>query len=453
MDPSYAYSFGFLAAMIPAGYVLVRLPLIRRFYLPTALGAGLLILILGPQVIGKYAPELQIPVENYELWSKLPAHLINIVFAGLLLAKPVLSLKKMWRLAGPQVAFGQMMAWGQYALGGLLALLVLIPFFNMPAISGALIEISFEGGHGTVAGMTPVFKELGFEDGQQMATALATMSLLTALLSGIILINWGRRRGHLRPGNVVQVVRNQIYHRQIIVNLHKKGIRLRQHITPWRLVSHLALIGMGVLFGWLIRQGFIIFEQLTWGQGESVVFHYVPLFSFCMFGGIIAQFLWRRLKIEISREMVEIITAVALTLLIATAIGTMSLEFHSAQAASLGLLYLTGVIWILASFVLLAKRMFKRYWFQNAIIDMGQSMGMTATGLLFAQMTDPKNRTNAVEAFGYKQLMFEPLMGGGMITALSMPIIMLIGLPLFTAICAVIAIAWMLAGLLYFGKR
>ena len=453
MDSAHVFAIGLLALSIPAGYILVRLPLIRRFYLPTALGAGLIILIFGPQIAGQYFPQFQLPDQSYALWSTLPSMLINIVFAGLLLAKPVLSLKKMWSLAGPQVAFGQMMAWGQYALGGLLALFVLIPMFGMPAVSGALIEISFEGGHGTVAGMTPVFQELGFSDGQQIATALATASLLTALISGIILINWGRARGHLRPGGVVQVMRNQVYHRQIIAKLHEKGIRLRQHITPGRLINHLLLFGMGIALGWVIRQGFILIEQLTWGQGESVFFHYVPLFSFCMFGGIIAQWLWRRMKIEISREMVELITSLSLTLLIATAIGTMSLDFESTQVAAMGLLYLTGVIWILASFMLLARRMFKRYWFQNAIIDMGQSMGMTATGLLFAQMTDPKNRTNAVEAFGYKQLMFEPFMGGGMITALSMPIIMILGLPIFTVICAVLTVIWMLAGLLYFGKR
>ena len=78
---------------------------------------------------------------------------------------------------------------------------------------------------------------------------------------------------------------------------------------------------------------------------------------------------------------------------------------------------------------------------------------MTATGLLFAQMVDPKNKTNVVEAFGYKQLMFEPLMGGGIVTALSMPIIMTVGLPLFTAVCAGIMVFWLLVGLLYFGRK
>ena len=109
-------------------------------------------------------------------------------------------------------------------------------------------------------------------------------------------------------------------------------------------------------------------------------------------------------------------------------------------------------MWIMFAFIVLARRMFKRYWFQNAIISFGQAMGMTATGLLFAQMVDPKNRTNAVEAFGYKQLMFEPLMGGGIVTALSMPFILLIGLPLFTAICAGIMVFWLLLGLLHFGR-
>lgn len=453
MDSAYVYAIGLLGLILPAGYILVRLPIIKKIYLPSALGAGLLLLALGPQIAGQYFPQLQLPAETYALWSSWPSMLINIVFAGLLLAKPILSLKKMWSLAGPQVAFGQMMAWGQYALGGLLTLLVLIPFFGMPAISGALIEISFEGGHGTVAGMTPVFHKLGFEDGQQIATALATGSLLTALVSGIILINWGKRTGHLRPGGLVQIARNKAYHRQIIDKLHERGIRLRQHATPLRLFSHLLLFAVGILAGWLIQQGFILLEQATWGNGQSVFFRYVPLFSFCMFGGVLAQWLWRKLRIEISREIVDLIVALALTLLITTAIGTMSLDFGSNQVVVMSLLYLTGVIWILASFILLARRMFKRYWFQNAIIDMGQSMGMTATGLLFAQMVDPKNRTNAVEAFGYKQLMFEPFMGGGIVTALSMPIIMFIGLPIFTTVCLMLTIAWMLAGLLYFGRR
>ena len=116
-----------------------------------------MILVFGPQVAGEYFPQWQIPSEMYELWGVLPTYMINLVFAGLFLGKPLLSLKKMWKLAGPQVAFGQTMAWGQYVVAGLLTLLVLMPVFGMPAITAALLEVSFTGGHGTVAGMAPVF--------------------------------------------------------------------------------------------------------------------------------------------------------------------------------------------------------------------------------------------------------------------------------------------------------
>lgn len=442
-----------LIGAIIGGYILARLPLIRKLFIPTSLAAGLLLLILGPQIAGVHFPAFQIPKEFYDMWQVLPKYMITLVFAGLFLGKPLISLKNMWKLAEPQVAFGQTIAWGQYVIAGLLTLTVLIPLFNMPEFSAALLEISFEGGHGTVAGMTPVFQDLNFEEGRQIATGLATASLLTALITGVILINWARRRGHIKSGTPVQIARNKVYYHTIVAEIRKKGVSFRKVVTLRSLVLHLALLLVGVGIGWLIHQGLLLIEARLWGASGHKFFAYVPLFTFAMFGGMAAQFIWRKLGGIINREVVDLITTLTLTLLIMAAIGTMSLEFLVSNAAVFGLLYAAGVIWILFAFFFLAQKMFKRYWFQNAIISYGQAMGMTATGLLFAQMVDPKNKTNAVEGFGYKQLMFEPLMGGGLVTALSMPIIILIGLPLFTLICAGIMLFWLLLGLIAFGRK
>lgn len=449
----YAFATLILVGAVIGGYVLARLPLVRRLFIPTSLAAGLLLLVFGPQIAGQHFPAMQIPAEYYSEWAQLPKYMITLVFAGLFLGKPLLSLKKMWALAGPQVAFGQTVAWGQYVAAGIVTMLLLIPLFGMPAITASILEISFEGGHGTVAGMTPVFNDLHFEDGRQIATGLATASLLTALISGIILINWARRRGHISAGGPAAVARNKVYYHGIVAELRKKGVSFRKVVTFRTLVSHVVLLLAGVAIGWLIHQGLLLVESQFWGKNGHKFFAYVPLFTFAMFGGMIAQLIWRKLGFKIVREMVEIISTVTLTLLIMAAIGTMSLEFLVNDAAVFGILYATGVLWILFAFFVLAKRMFQRYWFQNAIISYGQGMGMTATGLLFAQMVDPKNRTNAIEGFGYKQLMFEPLMGGGLVTALSMPLILLLGLPLFTAICAGIMIFWLCIGLLVFGRK
>lgn len=442
-----------LVLAIVVGYAVARLPLIRQLYIPTSLIAGLLLLVLSPQIAGVYFPTIQVPAEYYNIWGELPKHLIVLVFAGLFLGKPLLSIKKMWKLAGPQVAFGQTVAWGQYVMAGIVTMLILIPLFNMPPFTAALLEISFEGGHGTVAGMTPVFQGLDFESGQQIATGLATASLVSALVIGIILINWAKRKGHLKTGSIIRVARNKVYYHAILAEIRKKGVAVRKTVTPKLLASHIILLLAGVLFGWLIHQSLLLLEASTWGRDGVRFFGYVPLFTFAIFGGMIAQIFWRRLGFTIVREVVELISAFTLTLLIVTAVGTMSLEFLVNDAGVFVALYLTGVVWILFAFAFLARKMFKRYWFQNAIISFGQGMGMTATGLLFAQMVDPKNRTNAVEAFGYKQLMFEPIVGGGLMTALSMPLILLIGLPLFTAICAAVMLFWLFIGLVVFGRK
>ena len=451
---SYAliYSVVMLAAVFVVGYLVARAPFVRRFYLPTALVAGLILLFLSPQVMGNINEELQLSSAFYEIWRQAPKYLINVVFACLFLAHPMMPIKKIWKTAGPQVAFGQMMAWGQYFFAGLMVVFILGPFFGMPPITASLLEISFEGGHGTVAGMSGVFDELNFADGKAIANGLATASLITSLILGLILINWGKRKGHLRPGGLIKIARNKVYYHKIISDLHDKGITLREHLTPKRIFSHILLALSAVGLGFLIHAALSQLEALTWGKAGVVIMPFLPLFTFCMIGGMLVGEFARKMGMKISRTIVDLLSSIALSGLIMTAIGTMSLSFLDAHAEVFGLLYLTGVVWILFSFIFLARKMFPEYWFQNAIISFGQSMGMTATGLLFAQMVDPKNRTNAVESFGYKQLLFEPLMGGGIVTALSMPVIMVVGLPAFTAVCGVITVGWLMLGLVHFGS-
>ncbi|MFP3440915.1 hypothetical protein R0K18_24585, partial [Pantoea sp. SIMBA_133] len=99
-----------------------------------------------------------------EVWSALPGLMINVVFASLFLGATMPKLRDIWTFGGPQLAFGWAIGWGQYVIGLLVAIFILTPFFDIPAMAGALIEVAFEGGHGTAAGMASTFEELGFEE-------------------------------------------------------------------------------------------------------------------------------------------------------------------------------------------------------------------------------------------------------------------------------------------------
>lgn len=56
---------------------------------------------------------------------------------------------------------GSTFSFGQFALGGLAVLLILGPVFGLSPAAGAAIEMSFAGGHGTVAGMTQLLYDVG----------------------------------------------------------------------------------------------------------------------------------------------------------------------------------------------------------------------------------------------------------------------------------------------------
>jgi len=419
---------------------------LQRYFIPSALLAGLLGLILGPQVLHVISGQ----VTDY--WATLPKYLITVVFAGLFLGKTIPSRKELWRLSGPMLSFGNTLAWGQYVIGIGLTALVLTPLFGANPLAGSLIEIGFEGGHGTAAGLAPSFQQLGWPQGTDIALTLATISLIGAILSGVILINWrNRRHGYLIDEKVWKE------QRRILIRSGYNLVRFGQKINtnPKSILLNITA------FAFAIGIGIGMFEALQYIE-EAVLVHwttlrfipYVPLFPFAMIGGLIVQFSLRKLKLQhlVQRHTIQVISTIALDVLIASAVATISLATVKDNLAIVIILSVAGIAWILGCFAFLAPRMFPKYWFENGITNTGQSMGMTATGLLMNRLSDPTNQSKAREAFAYKQLAFEPFMGGGLITATAAIVIAELGSGLAFVGAFVFMTFWLVLGLVL-GKR
>ncbi|MBE9042186.1 sodium:glutamate symporter, partial [Oscillatoriales cyanobacterium LEGE 11467] len=103
-------------------------------------------------------------------------------------------------------------------------------------------------------------------------------------------------------------------------------------------------------------------------------------------------------------------------------------------------------------FIFLAPRILPTYWFERGLGDMGQSMGVTATGILLLRMVDPENRSGAFESFAYKQLFFEPIVGGGLYTAAAPALIARLGPVTMLWINLGVLAAWLAFGMLSFRK-
>jgi glutamate:Na+ symporter, ESS family len=171
-----------------------RLRWLRRLGLPEALVAGLLGLLIGP-----FSPFKIFPEQVYTVWNQIPGVLISVVFATLFLGRALPSRSVLWQRAASQTAFGMVLGFGQYLVGGLVVWLVLRPLLGVNPLMACLIEVGFEGGHGTAAGMGPTFQSLGLASGEALGLAMATMGVLAAVLIGSSLVVLGRRKRWLLP--------------------------------------------------------------------------------------------------------------------------------------------------------------------------------------------------------------------------------------------------------------
>ncbi|GAA4475101.1 sodium/glutamate symporter [Enteractinococcus fodinae] len=435
----------------------------QKLFLPVSLIAGFIALIVGPQVLGRLGGWLGwdgltegglFGAEVMSVWSEIPGLLISVVFAALFLGSAIPSPKRAVTLLGPQLSLGFTFASGQYVIGMLLAVLILVPLFNVSPMFGALIEIGFEGGHGTAAGMAPVMTELGFEEGGDLALVMATVGILSGVIVGVIAVNWAARRGH---SETLDVKSNQdpeiaqgFYHR----DQPSGGAQTVRSESLDTLTLHIGIIAVAIIIGQGILSGLQAVEQWLWADSIEI-FAYVPLFPLAMLGGVIIQLVADKTGLAnlIDRGTMERIQGLALDTLIIAALATLSLDAIANNIGPFAILAIAGIAWNVFVLFFLAPRFIQSYWFERGIADFGQSMGVTATGLLLLRMADPKQESPAYEAFGYKQLAFEPFFGGGLVTAASIPLIVQLGPYPLLIVMAVVLVGSILTGLFYFGKR
>lgn len=459
------------AALLLLGVVLVVAKLIRlhtrwvqKLFLPSSIIGGFLALFLGPEILGRLANLFGYDGwtdgglfggDVLEVWSSLPGLLISVVFATLFLGERIPSPRRAATLVGPQLSFGVALGAGQYVIGLLLAVLLLTPVFGIDPMAGALIEISFEGGHGTAAGMRESMEDLGFPEGADLALGLATVGIVSGIVIGVGLVNWAVRTGktHFLEGSAQTSVEEQrgLYLKE---EQHPAATMTVRASSVEPLAIHFSIVAVAILIGYLILQALQLVENALWVDSVELFAH-VPLFPLAMLGGVIVQLFIDRFDRTglVDRLMMIRIQGLALDLLIISALATLSLQAITANLGPFLILAGAGIAWNVLALVVIARRIIPQYWFERGIGDFGQSMGVTATGLILMRIADPEAKSPAFEAFGYKQLLFEPFFGGGLVTAASIPLIAEFGpTPFLLAMIALLVFA-LATGLLYFGRQ
>jgi ESS family glutamate:Na+ symporter len=449
---TFALALALLLVLLSAGTLVGRGVGVHQWGIPEALLAGALGLLVAPA-----GPLPLIPAAVIRLWDQLPLVLLTLVFGTLLLGKPLPRPGGLWRPLSAQVLLALTLGFGQYLVAGLAVLLVLQPLLHVSPVMACLIEVAYEGGHGSAAAMGPTYERLGVEGGTALGLAMATVGLLASTAVGGVLVVLARRLGWLRQGGAhgegpppaataaadagtgtalaaVEAPPGQAPPGQAAPGLATQ-------VAAW--LVNLALTGLAVGIGCLLL-ALLRAPAARLGGGYTLVIDTLPVFPLALVGSLLMRLLLERSGRAgmVSGPIQGRIGTLSADLLIAAATACLDLSLLARDWLPLSVLASAGLVWNLAVVLLLGRRILPAPWFERGIIEFGQATGVAASGLLLLSMADPDDEGNAITPFSIKQLLLQPLLAGGVITVVMPLLVESLGLPLWTALCgAVVAVS------------
>ncbi len=458
-----ALALAVLGLLLAIGRALGPILGLQRLGLPAAVLAGLLGLLIGP-----HGPWPILPTTIETLWARLPTVLLTLVFATLMLGRPLPAIRSLWRPAAAQTLLGLTLGFGQYLVGALTVLLVLQPWLGVNPLMACLIEVGFEGGHGSAAVMGPIYADLGFSEGNDLGLGMATVGLLASTVLGGLLVLLAQRCGWLlsrqpNPGGTLGLDGSDpsgTGDARLAAGTHQPSCALPERrpqawssdLRAW--LVNLGLAGLAVATGVLMQWG-IDWSAAPLEGTAKVVIDALPVYPLALAGSLLMRLVLERsgtATLACPRMQVSI-GGLATDLLITAAMAGLDLPQLAHSWLPLSVLATAGLAWNLLVVIVLAPRILPLDWFERAVIEFGQATGVAASGLLLLGMADPDNRSDALPAFSIKQLLLQPVLAGGLITVAAPLAVQAWGLPIWSEVCLAMTALWITLALLLAGSQ
>ena len=396
---------------------------LERFGLPIAVISGIAGISIGPfglvHVLSK---------ETINVWSNFPTPLLSLVFATLMMGRPVPNINGLVRPIVNQFLLALSLGFGQFFVGGLVVKYLLSPSMETNPLMGCLIEVGFEGGHGAATIIGESFTRLGFSDGLDLGLAMATVGLLSSSLLGSIFIFLGRTLGLSDTAEIVEKKDN--------LNLTiKTGIFADLRI----LLINLGFAGLAISFGVLLLN-FLRYISNSFGDFSKEIIFSLPVFPLILIGSLLIRYVLEKTKKTefISNILQREIGILSTDLLIFTAMASLDIAVVFDNWLIILIFTIFGLSWNLICIAYFAYFIFDDYWFEKSLIEFGNSTGVVASGLLLLRLADPKNISKTLPIFTSKQLFAQLILSGGFFTVLAPLMISKIGLDYWTEICGLI---------------
>ena len=353
---------------------------LQKMFIPVAVVGGLVGLLLGSEVLGKFCPYYIHWSDNVSGFANpLLAILFVTQFIALSFDRRMIKKCSLIFLISATVIAAQVLS----AMG-------LGKVFGLPDGAALLPFGAFYGAHGIPQVIAGIYDTLGYwnyDEASAFGTTYATIGMLYGIIVGIVILNYGIRKGWVtaeKSGNLSKEDYTGILNKE---NRFKFMTAYTSDIAFDPLTLHFGIVLAIMLVAYGLLQ---ILHMVPLFSGFAI---YVPAILVSLAFGVIVKKI--PAKEFINNESLAHIGTLALEYLIITAIATMKLDVIMNNAAAILTISFAGLVLTTVILMVLPKLWLKQNWLENAMVMFGAWTGSTATGMMLLRIADPELETDA----------------------------------------------------------
>lgn len=376
-----------------------KIPIFQKCFIPASLLAGILAFAFGPNGLG------WIPFSKW--LSVYAAVLVAVIFA----ASPIDEddeadkaeknserSKMMWGMTVNTMGIAVF----QYGIGILLTMYILRALYpSLHEGFGLMLATCFFGGPGTAAAVGSALENVGWADGTVVGYTLCSVGIIFGILFGIVIINWGARKGYTNYVTSPKDLPKEMLTGLIPPENQKKSGRITvSGISVDCMAFHLSLVLTAGYLGYLLTQ---LLLKLTGFE--------IPVFCTALIMGYVLQFVLKKTKASryVDKATISRISGTATDFLIVSALGSINVAVVIKYAVPLIVTIVAAFVMNWVWFVLIGGHTSPKDWFERNLMVWGQACGVLATGILLERIVDPDQKAYAIEDTGFANLISRPI--------------------------------------------
>jgi len=361
-------------------FLRAKIKIFQKLFIPVAVIAGLVGLMLSSEVLGRFCP-------YYINWSEHVSGFANPLLAILFVTQFIsLSFNRKMIKKCSLIFFISTTVIGVQVLSAM----VMGRIFHLPDGASLLPFSAFYGAHGIPQVVASIYDSLGYwnyDEASAFGTTYATIGMLYGIIVGITILNIGIRKGWVsaeKSGNLSKEDYTGILdkkNRYTFMKAVTSDIAFDPLTMHFAIVLSIMIVAYGLLY---------LLHKIPLFSGFAI---YVPAILVSLVFGIIAK--RTPLHDFIDSESLTHIGSLALEYLIVTAIATMKLEVIMNNAGAILAISSIGLILTTCVLMTLPRIWLKTSWLENAMVMFGAWTGSTATGMMLLRIADPELETDA----------------------------------------------------------